>query len=333
MRFIVVLASNSIADAAASVAHALAKSSRAGRAASAGDDDARDARASPTRSVAMSPGAVMSRVMVLTRAISRESAVSASASSASSASISFTSRDNFIIVIIFDVADDDEDAVSRAVSAMSAHAHATVARRVVHDHRDVDADADAFVPILINRLEMSSSRPHRVVDDDALVGTRLVNALYKILPSTSPCAACDGTRDCDVAASERRKESSCSSDDDDDSHPGDTELLGPHASPRRKKRGKGASSAWTHAYASFRVTDDAHRREMDPSRGVSSQFDECNARLREDLDALDRARARESGEKGESETTGRSFGRQTSAAYATPSVVSAAEANAGTSKT
>jgi len=174
----------------------------------------------------------------------------------------------------------------------------------------------------------SSSQPHRVVDDDALVGTRLVNALYNILPSASPCAACDGARDCDAAASERRGESSCSSDDDDDdSHPGDTELLGPHASPRRSARKKGASSAWTHAYASFRVTDDAHRREMDPSRGVASQFDECNARLREDLDALDRARAGQSGDV--SDAAGRSVqGGRPSAAYATPSVVSAAEANA-----
>ena len=77
------------------------------------------------------------------------------------------------------------------MNATHAHAHASVANRVVHDV--VVAAFERFI-VVINRREMSSNHPHRVVDDDALVGTRLVNAIRDVLPCSSPCAACDGVR-------------------------------------------------------------------------------------------------------------------------------------------
>ena len=92
MRFIVVLASNSIADTATSVAHALANSSRVVSSASSPPPAAaspasarasRHPRSMLSRSVATSPGVVISRVMAFTREISRESAVSASSPSTS----------------------------------------------------------------------------------------------------------------------------------------------------------------------------------------------------------------------------------------------------------
>ena len=118
------------------------------------------------------------------------------------------------------------------------------------------------------------------------------------------------------------REDASSSSSDDDSHPGDTELRDPHASPRRRARERKSHKPWTHAYASFRVADDAHRREMmmDPA---ATQFDECAARLRGDLDALDRARERR--ERGEDGVEKWDPARDASAVHATPSVVTAAE--------
>lgn len=202
------------------------------------------------------------------------------------------------------------------MNATHAHAHAIVANRVVHDV--VVAPFERFI-VVINRREMSSNHPHRVVDDDALVGTRLVNAIRDVLPCSSPCAACDGVRDVKRGGD---REDASSSSSDDDSHPGDTELRDPHASPRRRAREKKSPKAWTHAYASFRVADDAHRREMmmDPAE---TQFDECAARLRGDLDALDRARERR--ERGEDGGGTWDAARDASAVHATPSVVNAAE--------
>ena len=202
------------------------------------------------------------------------------------------------------------------MNATHAHAHASVANRVVHDV--VVAAFERFI-VVINRREMSSNHPHRVVDDDALVGTRLVNAIRDVLPCSSPCAACDGVRD--VKRGDEREDASSSSSDDD-SHPGDTELRDPHASPRRRARERKSRKPWTHAYASFRVADDAHRREMmmDPA---ATQFDECAARLRGDLDALDRARERR--ERGEDGVEKWDPARDASAVHATPSVVTAAE--------
>ena len=91
---------------------------------------------------------------------------------------------------------------------------------------------------------------------------------------------------------------------------------------RRRDGTPPRSKTDTPAYASFRVADDAHRREMmmDPA---ATQFDECAARLRGDLDALDRARERR--ERGEDGVEKWDPARDASAVHATPSVVTAAE--------
>ena len=104
--------------------------------------------------------------------------------------------------------------------------------------------------------------PHRVLRDSELAATRLVDAARAAV-ALDPCASCDGSR----------------ARDDDDAT---TELAAPGASPRARDD---ARDDWTTAYEAFRTQTNA----SDGARAsIGTQFDEVNARLRAELDLIDR---------------------------------------------
>ena len=150
-----------------------------------------------------------------------------------------------------------------------------------------------------------TDRPHRVLEDDALVGTRLVEAIRAAcgpLCAANPCSTC--------ALNHNNKNSFHDDDDDADElrimHGGD-DAEGHHASSP-------TYAVWSEAYEEFRSStrppaEGGERRGAE----VSSQLDEVNARLAADLEHLD--------------AKGGSGGADMS--YATPGVVNASAGGGG----
>lgn len=122
-----------------------------------------------------------------------------------------------------------------------------------------------------------TDRPHRVLEDDALVGTRLVEAIRAAcgpLCAVNPCSTC---------APNHNKNSFHDDNDADElriMHGGD-DAAGHHASSP-------TSAVWSKAYEEFRSST-RRPAEGGGRRGaeVSSQLDEVNARLAADLEHLD----------------------------------------------
>ncbi|CAL57678.1 unnamed product [Ostreococcus tauri] len=110
--------------------------------------------------------------------------------------------------------------------------------------------------------------PHVVLNDQQLLGTRVANAICDAASALSPCGGCQEVR-------ERRSENDR-----------DVELTSALGSPTRRSLGEDERGDWTKAYESFRATEVVRDRERDEA-AVRTQFDECNARLREDLDAIE----------------------------------------------
>ena len=148
-------------------------------------------------------------------------------------------------------------------------------------------------------MSSASDRPHRVLEEDALIGTRLVEALRAAcgpLCAVNPCSTC--------APNDRSNKGTNGLDHADElrvMHGGD-DTGGNPTSP--------ASKVWSEAYEEFRSST---RRPADGRvrvAEVSSQLDECNARLAADLEHLDA-----NGGSGDADMT-----------YATPGVLSAENA-------
>ena len=121
-----------------------------------------------------------------------------------------------------------------------------------------------------------TDRPHRVLEDDALVGTRLVEAIRAAcgpLCAVNPCSTC----------APKHNKNSLDDDDADElriMHGGD-DTAGHHASSP-------TSAVWSEAYEEFRSST-RRPAEGGGRRGaeVCSQLDEVNARLAADLEHLD----------------------------------------------
>ena len=113
---------------------------------------------------------------------------------------------------------------------------------------------------------------HLVLDEKELFGTRIARAVWESVPRVA-CGACDP---------EARKERASFDADG-------RELEATATSPKHER--ERVEGDWTRTFDAFRATEDARaggRRSSDLTREtVVSQFDECNARLREDLDAIE----------------------------------------------
>lgn len=110
--------------------------------------------------------------------------------------------------------------------------------------------------------------PHVVLDEKELFGTRIARAVWEAVPRVS-CAACDPEARRGRASEDGR------------------ELDATATSPKRaSEEGQGD---WTRTFDAFRATEDARGggRTSTDGEAVVSQFDECNARLKEDLDAIE----------------------------------------------
>ena len=133
----------------------------------------------------------------------------------------------------------------------------------------------------------SADRIHRVLDDDALVGTRAVRAMREncgivAVFTRDPCGAC---------APVRSAESDWTTDE--------AELRAVNASPERPgttatmtttttQEATASAKDWTEAYEEFRQ-ESREARERRQREACVSQLDEVNARLIEGLDAYDRS--------------------------------------------